>query len=108
MSAFRYYEPLDNIFELAEKAKGILPLYSQFGEGWLLPAEIVHLVENGVNAVVSLQPFGCIASHIISKGVENRIKELYPKLNYLALDFDNSVSEVNIKNRLMLMLENME
>lgn len=108
MSAFRYYEPLDNIFELAEKAKGILPLYSQFGEGWLLPAEIVHLVENGVNAVVSLQPFGCIANHIISKGVENRIKELYPKLNYLALDFDNSVSEVNIKNRLMLMLENME
>lgn len=108
MSAFKYYEPLDNIFELAEKTKGILPLYSQFGEGWLLPAEIVHLVENGVNAVVSLQPFGCIANHIISKGVENRIKELYPKLNYLALDFDNSVSEVNIKNRLMLMLENME
>lgn len=107
MSSFLYYEPLDNIFELAEKSKNILPLYSQFGEGWLLPAEIVHLVEKGVNAVVSLQPFGCIANHIISKGVENRIKELYPKLNYLALDFDNSVSEVNIKNRLMLMLESM-
>lgn len=107
MSAFKYYEPFDDIFELAEKAKGILPLYSQFGEGWLLPAEIVHMVENGVNSVISLQPFGCIANHIISKGVENRIKSLYPKLNYLALDFDNSVSEVNIKNRLMLMLENM-
>lgn len=107
MSSFLYYEPLDNIFELAEKSKNILPLYSQFGEGWLLPAEIVHLVENGASAVVSLQPFGCIANHIISKGVENRIKELYPKLNYLALDFDNSVSEVNIKNRLMLMLESM-
>lgn len=107
MSSFFYYEPLDNIFELAEKSKNILPLYSQFGEGWLLPAEIVHLVENGASAVVSLQPFGCIANHIISKGVENRIKELYPKLNYLALDFDNSVSEVNIKNRLMLMLESM-
>ncbi|MDO5759755.1 MAG: acyl-CoA dehydratase activase [Bacteroidota bacterium] len=106
LSSFVYYEPLDNIFELAEKSKNILPLYAQFGEGWLLPAEIVNMVENGVNAVVSLQPFGCIANHIISKGVENRIKELYPKLNYLALDFDNSVSEVNIKNRLMLMLEN--
>ncbi len=106
LSSFLYYEPLEDIFDLAKKSKDILPLYSQFGEGWLLPAEIVSMVEKGVNGIVSLQPFGCIANHIISKGVENRIKELYPKLNYLALDFDNSVSEVNIKNRLMLMLEN--
>ncbi|MBR1769894.1 MAG: 2-hydroxyacyl-CoA dehydratase [Bacteroidales bacterium] len=108
LSDFKYYRPLDDIFALAEKSKGILPLYSQFGEGWLLPAEIVHMVENGVNTVVSLQPFGCIANHIISKGVENKIKELYPKLNYLALDFDNSVSQVNIKNRLILMLESID
>ena len=105
---FRYFHPIDDVFALSKKVKDILPLYTQFGEGWLLPAEIVNLVDNGVNTVVSLQPFGCIANHIISKGVENKIKELYPKLNYLALDFDNSVSEVNIKNRLLLMLESIE
>ena len=108
MSEFMYYHPLDNIFSLAEKAKKILPLYAQFGEGWLLPAEIVNMAENGINTVVSLQPFGCIANHIISKGVENKIKSLYPNLNYLALDFDNSVSNVNIKNRLLLMLESIK
>ncbi|MBQ9312456.1 MAG: 2-hydroxyacyl-CoA dehydratase [Bacteroidales bacterium] len=106
MSEFKYYQPLDDVFELSEKTKKVIPLYTQFGEGWLLPAEIVNMVEHGINTVVSLQPFGCIANHIISKGVENRIKELYPKLNYLALDFDSSVSQVNIKNRLLLMLEN--
>lgn len=108
MSKFRYYHPLDDVFDLASKVKNILPLYTQFGEGWLLPAEIVNMVENGINTVVSLQPFGCIANHIISKGVENKIKSLYPNLNYLALDFDNSVSNVNIKNRLLLMLENIK
>ena len=108
MEKFRYYHPLDNVFELATKVKGILPLYTQFGEGWLLPAEIVNMVQHGINTVVSLQPFGCIANHIISKGVENKIKEMYPKLNYLALDFDNSVTDVNIKNRLLLMLESIE
>lgn len=105
MSAFRYYEPLQDIFDLSQKADRVLPLYAQFGEGWLLPAEIISMVDSGINSVVSLQPFGCIANHIISKGVENKIKEMYPKLNYLALDFDGSVSPVNIKNRLMLMLE---
>ncbi|MBQ7984190.1 MAG: 2-hydroxyacyl-CoA dehydratase [Bacteroidales bacterium] len=105
---FRYYHPIDDIFSLADKVKGILPLYTQFGEGWLLPAEIVNMVQSGVNTVVSLQPFGCIANHIISKGVENKIKQMYPKLNYLALDFDNSVTDVNIKNRLLLMLESIE
>ncbi|MBR1627334.1 MAG: 2-hydroxyacyl-CoA dehydratase [Bacteroidales bacterium] len=108
MKQFRYYHPLENVFELASKVEGILPLYTQFGEGWLLPAEIVNMVQNGINTVVSLQPFGCIANHIISKGVENKIKEMYPKLNYLALDFDNSVTPVNIKNRLLLMLESIE
>lgn len=36
---------------------------------------------------------------IISKGVEKRIKELYPQLNLLFLDFDSNTSEVNIYNR---------
>lgn len=36
---------------------------------------------------------------IISKGVEKRIKELYPQLNLLFLDFDSNNSEVNIYNR---------
>ncbi|MGP1515303.1 MAG: acyl-CoA dehydratase activase-related protein [Bacteroidales bacterium] len=108
MAQFRYYHPIDNIFELADKVKGILPLYAQFGEGWLLPAEIVSMTQHGINTIVSLQPFGCIANHIISKGVENKIKALYPKLNYLALDFDNSVTPVNIRNRLLLMIESIQ
>lgn len=76
---------------------------AQFGEGWLLPAEIVSYAKQKADAVISLQPFGCIANHIISKGVENRIKQIYPDVELLSLDFDSGVSEVNIVNRLMLL-----
>jgi predicted nucleotide-binding protein (sugar kinase/HSP70/actin superfamily) len=93
---------------LSKNVKNILPLFTQFGEGWLLPAEIVECVKNKVNTVISLQPFGCIANHIISKGIENKIKEMYPQLNYLALDFDGGVSDVNVKNRLLLLLNNLQ
>lgn len=105
MSRFRYFRPTEDVFDLAHDVKEILPLAVQFGEGWLLPAEIVSFAKQNVKAVISLQPFGCIANHIISKGLENKIKQKYPGINILSLDFDSGVSEVNIANRLRLLLD---
>ena len=108
LSRFRYPVELEDIYELAKDVKKVLPLYTQFGEGWLLPAEIVSYAKSGADAVISLQPFGCIANHIISRGVENRIKQLYPQLNLLSLDFDGSVSDVNITNRLLMLKDSLK
>ncbi|MFV0468580.1 MAG: acyl-CoA dehydratase activase-related protein [Dysgonomonas sp.] len=107
-SRFHYFTPLPDIFDEAEHADGIVSMAAQFGEGWLLPAEVVSYSKQGINNVLSLQPFGCIANHIISKGVEKKIKEMYPQMNLLALDFDSGVSDVNILNRLHLMINNVQ
>ena len=40
------------------------------------------------------------------KGIEKRIKSLCPQMNILSLDFDSSVSDVNITNRLLLFIDN--
>ena len=74
----------------------------------MLPGEIASFARHGVNNIISLQPFGCIANHIVSKGVEKRIRQLYPQLNLLSLDFDGSVSDVNILNRLLLFVANLK
>ncbi|MDF1549477.1 MAG: 2-hydroxyglutaryl-CoA dehydratase, partial [Bacteroidales bacterium] len=105
-SKFKYYRPFHNIRHVAEKASEIVDLSAQFGEGWLIPAEIATFAEDGINNVVSLQPFGCIANHVVSKGVEKRIKDLFPNMNLLFLDFDADTSEVNVLNRLHFMVEN--
>ena len=106
-SRFRYYTPFDDIFEKAESVEDVITLNAQFGEGWLLPAEIMTWSRQGVNNIVSLQPFGCIANHIVSKGVEKRIKQLRPDINILSLDFDSGVSDVNITNRMMLFCDHL-
>lgn len=103
---FRYFIPLDDIFEKAEVAKDAISLSARFGEGWLIAGEIGTLARQGVRHFISLQPFGCIANHIVQKGIENRLKSLYPQINILTLDFDSSVSEVNISNRLLLFIKN--
>ena len=107
-SRFRYFIPFHDIFEEAGLAQEVISLNAQFGEGWLLPAEIVSYARQGVHNVVSLQPFGCIANHIVSKGIEKRIKNLYPDIRLLSLDFDSGVSQVNMVNRLLLFIDNLK
>jgi len=105
-SQFKFHSPFHNIKDIAQKAGKILNLVNQFGEGWLIAAEIASFASEGVNNVVSLQPFGCIANHVISKGVETKIKTIYPEMNLLFLDFDSGTSEVNVLNRLYFMMKN--
>lgn len=106
-STFPYFMPFPDIFEEAEEARKVISLNAQFGEGWLLPAEIISYTRQGTNNVISLQPFGCIANHIVSKGIENRIKLFFPDINMLSLDFDSGVSDVNITNRMLLFINNL-
>ncbi len=106
-SDFRFAIPFDDIKEVAQNASQILTMTNQFGEGWLIPGEIASFAERKINHVISAQPFGCIANHIISKGVETRIKDVYPDMNLFYLDFDAGMSEVNVRNRLHFMIEHL-
>jgi len=106
VKAFPYFRPFETPEQMGKAASKIINLNAQFGEGWSIPAEYAHFAESGINSVVSLQPFGCIANQIISKGIEKRTRELYPNLNLLFIDFDSGMSEANILNRLHFMIEN--
>ena len=46
--------------------------------------------------------------HIVSKGIEKRVKDLYPRMRILSLDFDSGVSDVNIVNRLLLFIDGLK
>ena len=107
-ATFRYFTPFSDIFDEANEASYIINLNTQFGEGWLLPAEIATYYRNGVKNVISLQPFGCIANHIIERGIEKKLKKMFPQLNLLSLDFDSGVSDVNVINRLLLFVDNLK
>ena len=104
-SKFRYFRRFTNIYDDAKEVDGLVSLAAQFGEGWLLPADIVGYIRDGVDNIISLQPFGCIANHVISKGIEKRLHDRFPSLNLVSLDFDSGVSEVNVTNRLLLFLD---
>ncbi len=76
----------------------------KMGEGWLLTAEMIELVESGYENIVCAQPFGCLPNHIVGKGMIRKIKNLYPQANIVPIDYDSSATRVNQENRIKLML----
>ena len=100
----RRFEEPQTIEQLAEKAQELISIGHQYGEGWLLTADMIELIHRGVDNIVCLQPFGCLPNHITGKGVIKAIRDRYPKANIVPIDYDASASEVNQLNRIKLML----
>jgi predicted nucleotide-binding protein (sugar kinase/HSP70/actin superfamily) len=98
------FSPHHSIQKLAEGAKRHLSLGNQTGEGWFLTAEMVELIESGVENIVCLQPFACLPNHITGKGMIAELKRAYPFSNIAPIDYDPGASEVNQINRIKLML----
>ena len=92
------------INETADKAKSIVSMGNQTGEGWFLTGEMLELIGEGANNIVCIQPFGCLPNHIVGKGVIKEIRKENPTANIAAIDYDPGASEVNQLNRIKLML----
>lgn len=83
---------------------GVIGYGSKMGEGWLLTAEMLELVELGYENIVCTQPFGCLPNHICGKGMIRNIKEIDDRANIVPIDYDPSATRVNQENRIKLML----
>ncbi len=90
--------------ELTQLPKGIIGIGNKMGEGWLLTAEMIELVESGYENNVCAPPFGCLPNHICGKGMVNKIRALHPTANITPIDYDPSATRVNQENRIKLML----
>lgn len=98
------FEAPHSIYHKAKLVKGIISLGHHCGEGWLLTAEMIDLIQNDVPNIVCVQPFACLPNHVCGKAMIKPLKELYPQSNITAIDYDPGASEVNQLNRIKLML----
>jgi predicted CoA-substrate-specific enzyme activase len=90
--------------ELVRKADEVTSVGVQAGEGWLLTAEILELIESGCPNVICAQPFACLPNHVTGRGMFGKIRRLYPEANIVSIDYDPGASEANQLNRIKLMI----
>lgn len=94
----------DPMPELVEKAAEATSIGVQAGEGWLLTAEILELIEQGCPNVICAQPFACLPNHVTGRGMFGKIRRLHPEANIVSIDYDPGASEANQLNRIKLMI----
>ncbi|MBT1164228.1 2-hydroxyacyl-CoA dehydratase [Bifidobacterium felsineum] len=94
----------DPMPELVQKAGEVTSIGVQAGEGWLLTAEILELIEQGCPNVICAQPFACLPNHVTGRGMFGKIRRLHPEANIVSIDYDPGASEANQLNRIKLMI----
>ena len=102
-SSFEPMTPFDHTLTLAD---GLIGMGAKMGEGWLLTAEMAELAESGCAGIVCTQPFGCLPNHIAGKGMMKPLRERYPDVSIVAIDYDPGATQINQENRIKLMLAN--
>lgn len=102
----RRFSPPTPIDELAGMASRVLSLGNQTGEGWLVTAEMIEFIEQGIDNIICVQPLACLPNHVTGKGMIKPVKELFPFANIIPIDYDPGISVVNQLNRIKLMLAN--
>jgi len=100
------YEPDVTLEELAKLSDHIMHHSILSGESFLIAGDILHYAEKGIKSFIILQPFGCLPNHICGRGIIKKIKEHYPEIQILPLDYDPDVSFANIENRLQMLIMN--
>lgn len=105
LSQYKFYYRHPSINELAKHANNFTHLINHYyGEGWMIAGDISYFASTGIDNVICFQPFGCLANHIVARAIEKTLKDYYPDLNLVYLDIDSGASEVNIHNRIHLLL----
>ena len=98
------FERPEPISVMAEKANTVLSLCNNMGEGWLLTAEMLDLIDHGAPNIICTQPFACLPNHVVGKAVIKELRRQHPESNIVAVDYDPGASEVNQLNRIKLMI----
>lgn len=100
------FMPMADFDDTRQRVQGYIGMGTKMGEGWLLTAEMLELIHEGVNNIICTQPFGCLPNHIAGKGMMKPIKEKNPGVNIVAIDYDPGATAINQENRIKLMLSN--
>ncbi len=98
------FTPQSHLDRMAKRAEKVISLGTQAGEGWLLTAEMMELIETGTPNIICAQPFACLPNHVVGKGMFSQLRRTYPQANITSIDYDPGASEVNQLNRIKLVV----
>ena len=93
-----------SFYEMKEKANELLSEYYNIGDGWLVLAEVIDMLQKGYDKILIVHPFGCLVSHVAERGILKKLRQMYPKANINTIEYDYEQSKTLRESRIMLAL----
>jgi predicted nucleotide-binding protein (sugar kinase/HSP70/actin superfamily) len=91
--------------KLATLAKEHFDLHVDGGEDHMEVAHHIHTAKNRLaDLIVSVKPFTCLSSSGVSDGVQNKISNLYPQVEFIAVE-TNGDGAANFFSRIQMGLQ---
>ena len=75
------------------------------GDGWLLGAESVTYIKQGIRKILCIAPFGCMANVCAGRGVYPSIRKAFPGAALTVVETDSSGSKLNYFNRVSMLID---
>jgi len=91
--------------ELKNRKDQVLDFNTSTADGWLVSAEMMGLIEKGYKKILIALPFGCMVSHVCSKGIIRRMNEKYKDCMIYPIEYDSSMAPIVAENRILLVLQ---
>ncbi len=70
-----------------------------------LAPEMDFFEDCDVHDVICVACFGCLGAHVFARGALRRMQRLHPDIALSVLDYDAGASEVNLENRVLLVVQ---
>ena len=96
------------IAECVEHAGGVpkpVPLEVVANKPDAIKPALSYFQSTGVRTIICVIPFGCLSGNVHSRGFMRMLREDFPDLDITVLDYDSSASEINIVNRVELVVQ---
>lgn len=90
---------------LAKVTEEHFDLHVDGGEDHMEVAHHIHIAQKKLaDLIISVKPFTCLSSSAVSDGVQSRISELYPQVEFLAVE-TNGDGAANFYSRIQMALQ---
>lgn len=95
-------------FVRSRGVKPILPdLYTWYSDVAHYLPQLENLEAKGVRSVLIVQSFLCHKGHVHTRGALKSLRERFPHISFAVVDIDLNASELNVRNRVLLALEDL-
>jgi len=94
----------DSFYDFKKNVSDYVSFNCNIADGWLIGGEIININKNVTNRIACIQPFGCMPNHVFGKGIYSSLQRKIDNLMLSSIDFDSGSADVNLKNRLTMLL----